>query len=230
MACPRHSPTPGPRVLGVALTALAVGLGGCDTAETRSAPETDAPGMEAPAAEAGEMEPAAPVLEAGTEVAFRIDETVSTESHEAGETFTASVAQDVPAGDGTVVLPAGTPARWEITEVGETEEGETVLAFRLASIEVDGQERPLTATVTSTDLEVDEQDSNTETAAKVAIGTAAGAMVGQILGSDTESTLKGAAAGAAMGTVVALSTRGGSARMEEGSLITVQLEEPLTTG
>ena len=81
--------------------------------------------------------------------------------------------------------------------------------------------------MTQADLDADNPDSTGETAAKIGVGAAAGALVGQILGQDTESTLAGAGVGAAVGTAVALATRGGSAKLPAGSVLTVRLDEPV---
>lgn len=198
--------------------ALAVVVGACSAAESSDAPDTERPAVE-------ETTPAVP---SGTEMAFRTDERVSTDDNAAGDVFTATLTADVTDDDGSLLLPAGTESRWEVTRATNDDgEGNAVLAFRLASVYTGAGWEPANATVVSTDLTVDEKDSDKETAAKVAIGGAAGALVGQILGKDTESTLKGAAAGTAMGTVVALSTRGGSARLEPGSTIRVRLDGPL---
>ena len=204
---------------------LAFGLAACGTAESSDAPESQRPAETADPAPAAE---AAPAVAAGTQLTFLTDEPISTDANVAGDLFSATLNADVVAADGTVLVPAGSESRWEVTRATNDDgEGNAVLAFRLSSLHAAGEWRAIDATVVSTDLNVDEKDSNKETAAKVAIGAAAGALVGQILGKDSESTLKGAAVGTAMGTVVALSTRGGNARMDAGSAITVELDEAL---
>jgi hypothetical protein len=166
---------------------------------------------------------------AGTQLTFRVDETVSTDSHEAGDTFTATLASDVRDSEGVVALPAGASSRWIVTEAREDggTDDQALLAFRLESVQVDGDWVPLEATVTETQIRSEARDSKTESAAKVAVGAAAGAVIGQIIGRNTSSTLKGAGVGAAVGTVVALTTRDGEAELAQGSTITVSLEEAL---
>jgi hypothetical protein len=212
---------------------------GCSEAESRAAPE-DGPAADAPAAEgtaSGERaaspepssataEPVRRTVPTGTTMSFAVQDTVSTEKNDVGDTFTATLQSNVNDVSGTQVISEGNPSRWVLTE-SATRDGQAVLAFQLESIQVDGQWMPVTAEVTETDLQTDDPATGGETAAKIGVGTAAGALIGQILGSDTESTLAGAGAGAAVGTVVALSTRGGRATLVPGSSITVELREPL---
>lgn len=226
----------GPRVAWLAM--LAFGVVACSPGESRDAPEGEeieaaAPGAETPGAAPVEEapEPVARTVPAGTVMEFRVQETVSTDSHAAGDVFVASVGSDVVDSDGTVLVPAGTRSRWMVSEAGEGEaDGETVLAFHLEAVELGGEWMPVTGTVTATELESSASDSKTETAAKVAVGAAAGAILGQVIGKDTESTLKGAGVGAAVGTVVALTTRGSKVTLPEGSTITVRVDEPIDVG
>lgn len=213
---PRHRSRPVWAVL-----AAAFALTACSQGESSDAPEgepTDEPTATA-------------TLPSGTIMTFEVDEPISTSSHEAGDRFTATLMGSATADDGTVGLPAGTPSRWVVTQsTPDGPDGQALLAFRLESIQSDGDWIPIDATVTATDVVTDARDSNTETAAKVAVGAAAGAIIGQILGEDSESTLTGAGVGAAVGTVVALTTRDGSAGMQAGSTVTVQLDEPVDLG
>lgn len=219
-----------------ALATAVFAVAACAEGDSMDAPEgSDAALTDNPPA-ASETPPAATetapvVVEAGTSMVFRVGETVSTESHSVGDNFTAALQTDINANDGSVGLPAGTLSRWVVTEsTSDGADGQALLAFRLESVQRAGEWHPIESTVTETEIRTDERDSNTETAAKVAVGAAAGAIIGQIIGRDSESTLTGAGVGAAVGTVVALTTRGGSAEMAEGSTMTVRLDEALTVG
>lgn len=207
--------------LGVA---LALGASACADVESREAPEGEAAAA-ASDRSAPETSNAAVVAE-GTSMIFIVDQEISTDSHVAGDRFIANLAAPVNSSDGSTGLAAGTPSQWVVTQ-STTEDGRALLAFELESIEVDGAWTPAPATVTHAELDTDNADSDSETAAKIGVGAAAGAIVGQILGKDTESTLTGAGVGAAVGTAVALSTKGGSATLPAGSALTVKLEEPL---
>lgn len=236
------------RLEALAFTAALATLAGCTDAESRDAPlDEDAPAAEAPAPERSTpgqatpdgatpgtaqpdraTEPVQRTIPAGTTMTFYVTDTVSTETHDVGDTFTAELSSNVTDVSGGQVLTEGTPARMAVTQ-STTRDGQSLLAFRLESIQVDGEWVPVTAEVTEADVQADDPSSGAETAAKIGVGTAAGALIGQILGGDTESTLGGAGVGAAIGTVVALTTRGGSATLTPGSSVTVELTEPLVT-
>ncbi|MEZ4421914.1 MAG: hypothetical protein R3E98_00775 [Gemmatimonadota bacterium] len=185
-----------------------------------------------PAPTAAPVQPASDgsSLPAGTTLRFRLAERISTQTHEGGESFQATLIEDVRGADGQVVLPAGTSA-WGTVSRADADggpDGEAVLAVAIESVEVDGEPHAIHGRATEVDLETEARDSGAETAGKVAVGTAAGALLGQILGRDTEATLKGAGVGTVVGAVVALGTRDGHATMPEGSTVTVQLDAPLT--
>lgn len=214
--------------LPVAGSLLVLGLAAC--APTQDEPADSELGSQ-PADAEQPTETARPAtVPAGTNLTFRTDQTVSTDTHEQGDAFTATLQEDVTASDGSVAIPAGSESRWVVTrsETDAGDEDQALLAFRLESLRMNGQWVPLQSTVTEATVHSEAGDTGTETAAKVAVGTAAGAIIGQILGRDTESTLKGAGVGAAVGAVVALTTRGGKAELPEGSTIQVRLDEPVT--
>lgn len=202
---------------------LAAGLAACTSGESSDAPEGERVEPEAP-------EETVQTVPANATMSFQVQETISTETHETGDVFTATLASDVIGDDGEVVVPAGTASRWMVTESSPdgSEEGGAVLVVGLEAVQLGDEWAPVDATVTATELETGAADTNTETAAKVAVGAAAGAILGQVIGRDTESTLTGAGVGAAVGTAVALTTRGSRVSLPEGSLITVRLDEAVT--
>lgn len=212
------------KVLSMAVAAALVGLGACG-----GGPDGATAGSEAEAAAERAAAEAAPVVPAGTELTFVVDETLSTDDTEAGRTFAAHVQADVRATDGSTLIPAGTEARGKVVESAPSRDGQpAVLAVRIESVRFAGSQRTVDGTVISAETEASADDTGAETAGKIAIGAAAGAIIGQILGRDTESTLAGAGAGAIAGAVVALTTRDGSARLLRGSTIVVRLDAPLS--
>ncbi len=235
-------------VLGIALVTALAACGGeaesredlesqalADTAAleaTRSAPSTGerATVERAAPAQPERTAPAEPVraIRAGTLLTFEVRETVSTSSHDAGDTFSL-VLVDAVSGTAGAILPSGTPARGVVTDshASSGADDPSVLGLRISSVEVGGSQKPLISLTQSADVSSSTRDSGTRTAATIATGTAAGAIIGQVLGGDTRSTVAGAAVGTAVGVGVALTTRGGHAEFPTGSRIVVRLSQDL---
>lgn len=172
-------------------------------------------------------EPATVAIPTGSLVTAALTSTISTRTHEAGDTFTARVADDFRGDDGQVLIPAGAILEGRVLEARESagSDDEALLVLGVERLDMNGWVYPLRATIIQAEMVTEAQDSGTRTAAKVATGAAAGAVVGQILGRNTRSTITGAAAGAAAGAGVAITTRDGHARMDEGARLTIQFDE-----
>jgi hypothetical protein len=166
----------------------------------------------------------------GTTVAVRMNETLSTERSQAGDSFTARLENPIVDASGTVIVPAGATVRGRVTAVAASGRVGQTAAMKLAfeSISFGGQSYPLHASVQSADVQQRTRTSAGETAGKVAAGAAAGAILGQVLGKDTESTLKGAAIGAAAGTAVAMGTADVDAVLPQGAEVIIRLDQPIT--
>jgi hypothetical protein len=224
-----------------------VGALGCTEGESREAPEPDEVAEEqrtpeprhvdeTPAERGRTDEEGDPVDEdhftvpSGTEIAIRLLEDVSTDTHRTGDAFSAIVDGSVTDADGAVLIPAGTSVRGLVAEARPSAgaDEQAVLVLTVESLAMDGETWPIRGTMRSAELESDAKDSTSETVGKVAVGAAAGAIVGQILGKDTESTLKGAGVGAVAGAIVAFTTRDGHATAPAGSVLVIGLDESLT--
>ncbi len=190
---------------------------------TEDAAGTDTPEIEAASGESPVLVPA------GTQVAFVVQEELSTASHREGDRFRLTVSQDVRSEEGFLRISRGTEAEGVVTTASRSQDSDrpAILSVQVASLHLDGRWVSLPATVTAVDIQADSGDSGTRTAAKIATGTAAGAMVGRILGNDRRSTVTGAAVGAAAGTAAAVTTRSGHATISEGSLLIAELDTPL---
>lgn len=212
------------RVAALLLAPAIFGLGACGSGDASE----QAQASEEPAA-ATEAAEAVPTIPSGTVIPLRLEETISTSSHSAGDQVSATVTEAVRGPDGSVLVPSGSRMLGVVEESARSSgpEDPAVLAFHFETLRVGGADYPVTAVVESAEPRRTEGDSGAETAAKVAIGTAAGALVGQILGGDTESTLKGAAAGTVAGAVIAITSRSGDASLERGSLISVRTQAPV---
>lgn len=165
----------------------------------------------------------------GTTVSLRMNETLSTERNQAGDSFTARLVDPIVDVQGNVIVPAGAVVRGRVTAVAPSGRVGETAAMKLAfeAISFGGESYPLQATVQSADVQQATRTSGAETAGKVAAGAAAGAILGQVLGKDTESTLKGAAIGAAAGTAIAMGTADVDAVLPEGAEVVIRLDEPI---
>lgn len=175
------------------------------------------------------VEPEIRAIDPGTELTFRIAESLSTESNVSGDRFQLTLLGDVISPTGAVLVSTGSAGQG-IVAVAEESQGSdepAVLQLQLVSLEVDGELRSVAATVVGADIKTETRDSGGEKAAKIGLGTAAGALVGGIIGRDRRGALIGAGAGAVAGTAVAVSTDEGHASIEEGSTVTVVMDERL---
>lgn len=166
----------------------------------------------------------------GTTFAIRMNESLSTESSKAGDSFTATLTDPIVDASGIVIVPAGATVRGRVTAVApSTRVGQTA-AIKLAfeAISFGGQSYPLQASVERADVQQRSRTSRTETAGKIAAGAAAGAILGQVLGKDAESTLKGAAVGAAAGTAIAMGTQDVDAVLPAGAEVIIRVDQPIT--
>jgi len=173
--------------------------------------------------------PVVRVVPSGTAMAVRLDQTLSTDANNVGDSFTATVADPVIAGDGTVLIPSGATVRGRVTAVSESGHvGETaVIKLAFEAVSFGGKSFPLEATVIEANPERRNRRSTGEQAARVAAGAAAGAILGQIFGRNTESTVKGAVIGAAAGTAIALGTSDVDAVIPSGSRMVIRLDTPV---
>ena len=166
----------------------------------------------------------------GTTFAVLMNETLSTERNQAGDAFTARLADPIVDADGTVIVPAGAVVRGRVTAVAPSTRAGQTAALKLAfeAISFGGESYPLQGTVQSADVEQKTRTGVAESAGKVAAGAAAGAILGQVLGKDKESTLKGAAIGAAAGTAIAMGTTDVDAVLPEGAEVIIRTDQPIT--
>ena len=197
------------------------------------APRRPTPRPAVPATPEDAVEPAPapepPTVAAGTQVGLRLVGELSTERNAVGDAFEATVVEDVLAGDGLVLVPAGTSVRGRVVESRESTGPDDPAALVLAvdALVLHGRTVPVRATVLDVEVEAGTRDSDTRTAAKVGAGAAAGAVVGRILGKDTRSAVKGAVVGAVAGGAVAAATRDGHAVVREGARILLRIDQAL---
>jgi len=208
-----------------------------DRSEPKAEPTKAEPEEPVAEPEAHPVEPDVPpaprvFASAGTEMTFRLEQSLSTKSAQPGDRFHATLIEDVLSGDGAILVPLGSIVRGVVVESRESQGSDKppVLDLRLEVLDMHGSTQPLEATIVASDASSETRDSDGTTAVKVAAGTAAGALLGRVIGGDSKGTLIGAGAGAVAGTVYAVTTKDGHAEMDEGAILTVRLDEPLPIG
>lgn len=207
-------------------------------ARTPPRQEQPAPRPEPPPARPREPEPAPPPaprevtssVAIGTTMSVTLNDELSTETNQAGDSFTATVQQPITDSDGNVVIPTGGTVRGRVTQVQKSGRvGETaVLNLAFEAVSFGGESYPLDASVVETNPEKRSRSSTGEQAAKVGAGAAAGAILGRILGKDTKGAVVGGVIGAAAGTAVALGTDDVDAVLPVGSTMIIRVESPVT--
>lgn len=228
------------RFLAVLCTLALLG-GAALPAQTPAQPPED-PQMQTTPAPRGETARAHEVA-AGTEIMATLDSRLSSKTSQQGDRFTATVAQDVRAADGSVAIPAGSRIEGEVAQV---EEGKTLPAIRGGArlnlrfrqvVTPDGKTTPIVATLlsvhdtkgaeraqTDEEGEVRGRTRPEDVARDVGIGAAAGTVVGVLFG----KAMRGLAIGAAAGGGYVLATRGRDVELPGNTGLRLRLDQNLT--
>lgn len=194
---------------------------------TRRAPAPAATRETAPAAAAA---PAARTGEiaAGSKIVATADGAVCTNTSQVGQTFTATVSEDVQGTNG-VVIPAGAKVTLEVTRLAKktSVRDDVVIDLKVNSIAYGGRTYEPNARVTPI---IDKTRSTTrgQDAKKVGAGAAIGAAIGGITQKSAKGAIIGAAAGAAAGTAAAAATGDYEGCVNVGNRVTLTLDQGLT--
>jgi hypothetical protein len=204
--------------LALAASAAVVLACGCRQAEVTSQPVTAAQ-VQAPLPR-GDYIPQSTVLD------VQLGEALGTEHSKVGDRFTATVSRDIPASDGSIVVPRGSVVTGVVTQLQKSSHvGEhAAIGLGFESIAINGRPRPLVADVVETQVETTGQGSD---AARGAGGGAlAGGVLGAILGGGS-GALKGGLIGAAGGTLIGLGAGGAEAKLPAGTTMTIRTTQPI---
>lgn len=216
-------------VLGTAVVTVACDAGpgaevrGDTAAETTAAPETERADRRT-ASRSGRA-----VVPTGTVLTLRLNESVSTETHQIGDSFTAEVLQDIRSEGGQTLIPEGAvvTGRVERSRRRQESDGQSLLAFRLTSLEIQGEDHLLDVTIQRARSASGDGEGETELGGRIAIGSAAGALVGRVAGRDVAPAVPEGAAGTPAGSLIALASRDEDAVFPEESRLRVELNEPI---
>ena len=161
-------------------------------------------------------------LPEGTALKVRTTTAISSKTMKTGDTFTATLMNDLVQ-DGVTVAPRGSTLRGRVVESdpGGRVKGKASISVGLTSLDVDGNSIPL-----STDTFAQEAASSTKKdALKVGIGSGLGAAIGAIAGGGKGAAI-GAAAGGGAGGATVLATRGNPAIIASETPLTFHLTAP----
>src|SRR6266550_1215820 len=177
--------------------------------------------------------PAAPAplsLAAGTRVPATAVDTISTRTAKAGDSFSATVSQDVKDATGRVVIPTGATVSGTITaaEPAPNPNSTGRIELSVTNVTAHGKSYAIDASVVAMDTVMKGRGVTKADAAKVAGGAVAGAIVGKLLGKNTKGAVIGGAAGAAAGAAAARASRDIDVVIPKGAAITIKLNAPLT--
>lgn len=177
--------------------------------------------------------PAAPTsytLRAGTGISLSADDSISTRSAKAGDTFTATVSESVRDASGHVVIPAGSSVSGTIVSADPAPNPRASGRLELAvtSVTVRGKVYTVDGTVESKDTVMQGRGVTGADAAKVGGGAAIGAIAGKVLGKNTKGAVIGGIAGAAAGAAAASRSRDIDVVLPKGAEIRVTLASSLT--
>ena len=163
-------------------------------------------------------------LAAGTPIPITISATLSTKTNKSGESFQASLNQDIVDGD-CVVAQRGALVTGLITnsDPGGRVKGVASIALRLKTLELaDGR----VASIETNTYTAAANTTKKKDATKVGVGSGVGAAIGAIAGGGKGAAI-GAGIGGAAGTTAVLATRGDPAVIRSEAGITFKLSAPL---
>lgn len=186
-----------------------------------AAPETPRAAIPAPAP----PPPKQARLEAGTPIAVRTTNTLSTKLVKTGERFLATLEEPLVSGD-WVIAPKGATVEGRIVESdpGGRVKGVASLVVTLESLTTaDGQR----VEIETSQVKVEAKSSVKKDAVKTGIASGIGAAIGGIAGGGKGAAI-GAGVGAGAGVAGTLATHGDPAEIRAESVLRFQLAAPVT--
>lgn len=189
-----------------------------------------APAAEEPAPTPAAAPAAAPALAAGTAITAQTDAEIRSNKNKVGDEVTATVADDVKNANGQVVIPAGSKVILKVTAIEPSDsKSDTTgtLTLDAVGVEINGNERPMAATIAGVGTKLEGRGTDANDVAKVAGGTAAGAIVGRVLGGGSKGAIIGGIIGGAVGTQRAVETKDRDVVLPQGTSVTLTLDQQL---
>ncbi|MEP6573812.1 MAG: hypothetical protein ABJD11_14000 [Gemmatimonadota bacterium] len=205
-------------------------------ATTPAAAPAPAPVKPKPKPKPAATAPAAPVAKsytaaAGSHIDLTMTDSLNSRVNKVGQTFTASVANDVSDAAGHVVIPSGSSVTFEIVQLAAAKNKNAkdgVISVKPTQVVINGQTLAIDGTTDSVAHTLRGQGVTAGGAARVGGGAAAGAIAGRIIGGNKTGTIIGGIVGGAAGTAVAVQTADRDVIVAAGAPIAITLTSPLT--
>lgn len=160
----------------------------------------------------------------GTTLSIRMIDGIDSQKNQPGDTFRATLDSPLMSGD-QVVIPSGADVQGRVVEDKSAGHftGSSQIALELTKLMVNGREYPLH----TNQYTRQGASRGKNTAAKVGGGAAVGAVIGAIAGGGKGAAI-GSVIGAGAGTGVQAATHGQQIRIDPESLLSFQLQSPVT--
>ena len=180
----------------------------------------------------GEVAPITPVvsansgtLSAGSTMEVQLNQQLSTEANKTGDTFTATVVNNVMASNGEVVVPAGAVVHGRISALDDSDNptDKALIQLQFDRLSFNNRNYDFRANITNV-ATVEQRDRSAGDVTRGAVtGAAAGAVIGAIIsGRDLDDIIKAGAIGAAAGTVISLGVGDVEHVLPAGTRMTIQ--------
>ena len=168
-------------------------------------------------------------ISAATLMRVSLDQELSTETSNVGDRFTVTLLGPVTDAAG-LPIPAGTKIQGEVTalEVSGSAGQQAMIRVDFGHLLLDGESYQVALTVTEADATTRGRKSTEEKAVTIGAGAVVGGILGRVIGGNATGTIIGGVAGAAAGTAIAMGTGDVDAVLEEGSEMTLRVEETFT--
>ena len=184
----------------------------------------------APAAPAVAQAPAPPpppkkvMIQAGTQLTVRLNDGLSTEKNQVGDTFHATLGAPLVVEDETVI-PSGADVTGHVVDVKSAGRfaGNSALTLELTSLSVNGK----TYNIQTSQWSRQGKGEGKNTATKVGGGAAVGAIIGGLAGGGKGAAI-GSVAGAGAGTGVSATKKGEQINLAPESTLSFLLINPIT--
>jgi hypothetical protein len=178
-------------------------------------------------AQGPETQAAAPaqaaVVPTGTELVVRLDEGVDSQKDKVGQTYRATLTQDVVV-NGQTLIPSGANVTAKLLDDQQSGKitGKTVLTLALTQVQVNGK----TYDIDTTAVNQSSNGRGKQSAERIGGLGALGAIIGAIAGGGAGAAI-GAGAGAAAGAGVQVLTKGERVKVPAETKLVFSLQEPL---